>query len=95
MNKGARRHFIVRTDTVSASPINFNLSFSGTANNPNDVVLPSAPFTCPPTCPRRPSRSSPANGLVEPDKTLTVTVASGTGYTLGIPALGDDDHRVE
>ncbi len=70
-----------------ASPTTVNITTSGTATSGVDytggvatVVIPAGTTTATITI------NPTVDGLVEPDETVTLTVAAGTGYTVGSPA---------
>ena len=79
--------FTVTRSSASASPLVVNLTSSGTATSGSDYTgfgssvtiaggASSATVTVDPT----------ADAAIEPDETVTLTVASGSGYTVGAPA---------
>jgi hypothetical protein len=79
--------YVVTRSLSIASLTTVNITISGTATSGTDytggvatVVIPAgattATFTVDPT----------VDGTVEADETVTMTVAAGTGYTVGVPA---------
>jgi multidrug efflux pump subunit AcrA (membrane-fusion protein) len=86
--KGAPATFIVYASSAPTSPLTFSVSTGGTAG-PDDVLPPPGPLVIQAGATSAqvqiPTRQ---NGLVEPDKTLTVSLVAGSGYTVGSPATG-------
>jgi multidrug efflux pump subunit AcrA (membrane-fusion protein) len=83
--KGSPATFAVYASTSSAVPVTFQVALSGDAG-PEDVLPPIGPLVMPAgatsTQFQVPTR---LNGLVEPDRTLTVTLLPGNGFTVGAP----------
>ncbi len=85
VNKPAPATFVVNASFTSATPITFNVSLGGTATS-NDVIFPVGSFTLPANAPSTTIQIlTRPDTLVEPDKTLVVTLDAGAGYTPGTP----------
>ena len=84
--KGSPATFVVYASSAPTSPITFAVSTGGSAG-PDDVLAPTGPLVLQAGATSAqvqvPTR---LNGLVEPDKTLTLSLDTGTGYTVGSPA---------
>ncbi|MES2987141.1 MAG: putative Ig domain-containing protein [Pseudomonadota bacterium] len=79
--------YTIALNAASASPLTLNYTLGGTATNGNDYgstgtsVVIAAGATSQ-TIVIDPS----ANGTIEPDETVIITLAAGAGYTVGAPA---------
>ncbi len=86
VNKGTPATFVVSASPSTHDAATFSVSLSGAAANSTDVVLTTGPFTIPADAPSMSFQIvTRANGLVEPDKTLTVTLQPGGDHTVGSP----------
>ncbi|HEX3946805.1 MAG TPA: peptidoglycan-binding protein, partial [Acidimicrobiales bacterium] len=84
--QGQPAAFVVDLSAAPTSPLTVNLSAGGTAGN-QDVVTPPSSVTVPAGATQAAvSVQTRVNTLVEPDPTVTLSVAAGTGYTVGTPA---------
>ncbi len=79
--------YTVTRSTALATPTTVNITTAGTATSGSDytggvatVIIPANATTA--TITINPS----VDGAVEPDETVTLTVAAGTGYTVGAPS---------
>jgi multidrug efflux pump subunit AcrA (membrane-fusion protein) len=83
--KGSPAAFAVYASSSTPTPISFAVSLGGDAG-PSDVLPPVAPLVMPAGATATefqvPTRS---NGLVEPDRTLTVSLQAQNGYAVGTP----------
>jgi hypothetical protein len=83
--KGTPATFVVYASATSTSPITFEVSTAGSAGG-GDVLPPTGPFVLQAGATSAqvqvPTR---LNGLVEPQKSLTLSLVAGTGYTIGSP----------
>lgn len=83
--KGTPATFVVYTSVTSTTPITFSVSTGGTTIA-NEVLPPTGPFVLQPGATSAqvqvPTR---LNGLVEPAASLTLSLLSGSGYTIGDP----------
>jgi hypothetical protein len=83
--EGAPATFVITASTPSASAIDVSLTTGGTATSA-DVVLPPPVVTLPANVSSlQVVVATRADNLVEPNKTFTLAVAGGAGYTLGSP----------
>jgi hypothetical protein len=83
-NEGAPAQFVVNANPATHPAISFTVTLTGTAT-PNDYVTPAA-FTLPADAASTTiSIVTRQDTLVEPDKTLVVSLDNGTGYTVGSP----------
>ena len=88
VQKGLSATFVVNATPATHDAATFSVNLSGAANNPTDLVLPVGPFTIPANASSMSFQvQTRANGMVELDKSLTVTLASGNpDYTVGSPS---------
>jgi hypothetical protein len=83
--QGAPISFVISASEATTSPITVNLIAGGTATSedivtpPTSVVLPANDTSTTVAVQTR------VNMLVEPDPTVTMTIASGSGYVVGSP----------
>jgi hypothetical protein len=86
VSEGTPAAFVITATAASASDITVNLMSGGTADSndivvpPSSVVLPANATTVSVSVPTR------VDDVVKPSKTLTLSLASGTGYVVGSPA---------
>ena len=86
--KGSPATFVVYASASSSSPIDFEVTLGGDAG-PNDVLPPLGPLTLAANTTsvefQVPTR---ANGLVESNRTLIVSLKHDSGYSVGSPSSG-------
>jgi len=83
--KGSPAGFVVQADTATHASVDFTVSLGGTAG-PNDVITPVGSFTLGTDVPSTTIQiQTKQNNLVEPDKTLVVSIDGGAGYAVGAP----------
>jgi hypothetical protein len=87
VQKGQPVQLSVSLDAPESSPLTINLAFGGSAADGVDYVAPTAPVVVPPgqttlsvTIP------TVTDNVVEPDKTLSVSLQQGSGYQVGDPS---------
>jgi len=87
LQKGQPYAVTVALSQATTTPVIINLSYSGSAKLGTDYNLPSGVLTIPPgqTALQIPIPTVTDN-LVEPDTSLTVALAPGSGYTVGTPS---------
>ena len=84
--KGSAASFVVQSDSATHPAVNFTVSLGGTAG-PNDVITPSGAFTLAADATSTTIQiQTKQNNLVEPDKTLIVTLDGGSDHFVGSPA---------
>ncbi|HET9517065.1 MAG TPA: Calx-beta domain-containing protein, partial [Actinoplanes sp.] len=85
VDEGAPATFVVTLSEATTVPVDVNVAVGGSATS-DDIVVPPAAVTVPPG-----ARSTQvqvqtrADDRVEPDKTITLSVAGGSGYLVGSP----------
>jgi len=85
VSEGTPATFVITASESSATDLTVNLSSGGTANA-NDIVTPPASVTLPMnTTSVSVSVPTRVDQVVKPKKTLTLSLASGTGYSVGSP----------
>jgi hypothetical protein len=83
--EGVAASFLITASAAPGTDTTVNLDNAGTADNndivtpPTSVVLPASATSVTVSVPTR------LDNVVKPDKTLTMSIISGTGYTLGSP----------
>lgn len=86
VSQGEPATFVVTASAASPSATVVNLAESGTATS-QDIVEPPLTVTIAPGATQASvTVETRSNGLVEPSKTVVMTVGSGNGYTVGSPA---------
>ena len=85
VSEGTPASFLITASESSATDLTVNLNSGGTANN-NDVVTPPTSVTLPMNA-TSVSVAVPTrvDQIVKPKKTLSLSLAGGTGYSVGSP----------
>lgn len=79
--------YTVTRSAASASPLTVNLTTSGTATAGTDYTGNAASVTIPANATTATVTIDPtADGTVEPDETVILTIAAGAGYVIGAPS---------
>jgi len=85
VSEGTPATFVITASESSATDLTVNLSSGGTANS-GDILTPPASVTLPMnTTSVSVSVPTRVDQVVKPKKTLTLSLASGTGYSVGSP----------
>jgi hypothetical protein len=85
VSEGTPATFLITASESSATDITVHLTSGGTANA-NDIVTPPTSVTLPMnTTSVSVSVPTRVDQVVKPKKTLTISLASGTGYAIGSP----------
>ncbi len=86
LDKGFPFQVTIGLQQAIATSLTINLAYSGTAVEGTDFVPPSGNIVIPPgTTAIDVPIATVSNNLVEPDKTLTVTLVSNSSYVVGNP----------
>ena len=84
--QGQPAAFVITATTASTSALTVNLTSSGTAGS-NDIVTPPATATLPANATQATVEvQTRSNNTVEQEPTIVLSIASGTGYTVGSPS---------
>lgn len=79
--------YTVALDAAAAAPITVNFTLGGTATNGNDYNSTGSSIVIPAGTTSQTIVINPnPNGTIEPDETVIITLAAGTGYIVGAPA---------
>ena len=89
VSEGTPATFVITASVTSASAIDIGITTGGTAGS-GDIVFPPSVVTLPANASSLqvvvPTR---VDTLVKPNKTVTVALAAGAGYTIGSPGLAE------
>ena len=86
MAQGQTADFVITASAPSASDVTVNLNYGGTAGS-NDIITPASSVTIPMGSTSATVQvDTRTNTLVEANPTIVVSLASGTGYTVGSPS---------
>ena len=89
VSEGTPATFVITASDTSASAIDIGITMGGTAGS-GDIVFPPPVVTLPANASSVqvvvPTR---VDALVKPNKTVTVALAAGAGYTIGSPSLAE------
>jgi multidrug efflux pump subunit AcrA (membrane-fusion protein) len=84
--QGAPATFVVTSSVAVSTTTTVNLSYSGTAGAKDIVTPPTTAILPAGTAQTSVTVETRMNGLVEPSKSVVLSVSAGTGYTVGSPA---------
>jgi len=86
LQKGESYPLSVALSQPTSTPVTINLSYGGTANLGTDYTRPAGALTIPAgQTSLQVEIPTVTDNVVESDKVLTVTLAAGSGYTVGSP----------
>jgi hypothetical protein len=86
VSEGTPATFIVKASPAPASDIDINLDLGGTATS-DDIIVPDGVVTLPALATSvQVSVPTRVDNLVKPDKTVTLTIATGADYDVGAPS---------
>ena len=85
VSEGAAATFVITASAATGADITVNLTPGGTADDSQDIVTPAPTSVVLPANDTSVTVSvqSRANTVVEPDPTITMTIAPGSGYAVG------------
>jgi len=89
VSEGTPATFVISASAPSASDVSVNLNEGGTATS-DDIVPPQATVTLPADATSvQVTVATRVDTVVKPKKTLSLTLAAGTGYSVGSPSTAE------